>query len=120
MQRSKVVFRTLAVVALFGTAPLALGAATGHDGGSDMHGGEHDVVTHDSDHGGGGRGGMGGQGGGHEGSGRRLEDTLSRGGRPVWAQEGIPEVELGRLNMARAPAHVLMRALDEAVLRFDA
>ncbi|MGB5558068.1 MAG: hypothetical protein WBN04_08650, partial [Paracoccaceae bacterium] len=39
----------------------------------------------------------------------------SGGGKPAWAQEGIPEVELGRLSVARSPGHVLQRALDEAV-----
>jgi hypothetical protein len=34
---------------------------------------------------------------------------------PVWAQEGIPEVELGRLSVARSPDQVLDRALAEAV-----
>jgi hypothetical protein len=37
------------------------------------------------------------------------------GGKPVWAQEGIPEVELGRLSVARSPDQVLDRALAEAV-----
>ena len=32
------------------------------------------------------------------------------GGRPVWAKEGIPAVELGRLSVARAPAHVIDKA----------
>lgn len=41
-------------------------------------------------------------------------DTGSGGGKPVWAQEGIPEVELGRLSVARSPEHVLERALLEA------
>ena len=41
-------------------------------------------------------------------------DTGSGGGKPVWAQEGIPEIELGRLSVARSPEHVLARALDEA------
>lgn len=44
----------------------------------------------------------------------------SDGGKPVWAQEGIPEVELGRLNVARAPEHVLMRQLDEALASYTA
>lgn len=42
----------------------------------------------------------------------------SRGGKPVWAQEGIPEVELGRLSVARAPSHVLDKALAEALLNW--
>lgn len=41
--------------------------------------------------------------------------TGSSGGKPVWAQEGIPEIELGRLNVARSPDQVLQRAYDEAV-----
>lgn len=39
----------------------------------------------------------------------------SAGGKPVWSKEGIPEVELGRLNVARSPSHVLQRAYDEAL-----
>lgn len=37
------------------------------------------------------------------------------GGKPVWAQEGIPAVELGRLSVARAPAHVIEKAAAEAL-----
>lgn len=47
------------------------------------------------------------KGGGDHGS-------TDSGTRPPWAQEGIPHVELGRLNVARAPAHVLDRSLTEA------
>lgn len=36
------------------------------------------------------------------------------GGKPPWAQEGLPQVELGRLNVARAPNTVFERALNEA------
>jgi len=39
----------------------------------------------------------------------------TRGGRPVWAQEGIPEVELGRLSVARAPGHVIDHAFTEVL-----
>lgn len=52
--------------------------------------------------------------------GRGLEDRVYRGGRdaaggqPRWARGGIPEVELGRLNVARAPQAVRDRALIEA------
>lgn len=42
----------------------------------------------------------------------------SGGGKPVWAQEGIPEVELGRLSVARSPDQVLDRALAEALTTF--
>ena len=41
--------------------------------------------------------------------------TGSTGGKPVWAQEGIPEVELGRLNVARAPGKLLDKQLVEAL-----
>lgn len=41
--------------------------------------------------------------------------TGERGGKPAWAAEGIPEVELGRLNVARAPDRVLEQALNEAL-----
>lgn len=37
------------------------------------------------------------------------------GGKPAWASEGIPEVELGRLSVARSPDQVLDRALAEAL-----
>lgn len=40
--------------------------------------------------------------------------TGSEGGKPIWAQEGIPEIELGRLSVARSPSQVLDRALAEA------
>ena len=105
--------------------------ARGHVGGRGGHDDGHDATTHDSDHGSKGRRGGGGHGsasagrgggihgGGHD-SGRRVESIIFRGGRPVWAREGIPEVELGRLNMGRAPRFVLDRALDEAASRFDA
>lgn len=94
--------------------------------------------------GGGGQGG-GGQGGGHDADdgghgssggqkGRPAtagEDSDGKGpkagqggkgdsgGKPAWAQEGIPEVELGRLSVARSPDHVLARALAEAVANWD-
>ena len=41
------------------------------------------------------------------------------GGRPVWAKEGIPEVELGRLSVARAPASVLKHAFDEVTANWS-
>ena len=51
--------------------------------------------------------------GGGENSRKPSEGTT--GGRPGWAKEGIPEVELGRLSVARSPAHVLDHAFSEAV-----
>lgn len=47
--------------------------------------------------------------------------TGSSGGKPAWAQEGLPknsdgsEVELGRLNVARAPGKLLDKQLIEAL-----
>ena len=71
-----------------------------HDSGGDDHGSSH----------------VKGKGKGSHGGGKSGSDavTRDRGRRPVWAQEGLPEVELGRLNAARAPDHVLSRALGEA------
>lgn len=44
----------------------------------------------------------------------------TQGGKPVWAQEGIPsDLELGRLNVARAPAQVFDRQLAEALKTLD-
>lgn len=106
---------------------------TGHSGGGHSSGGHssggHDDVTHDhtdtdhgSDHGRRGRGGMQGGHGNHDiargGAGRSVEVRIFRGQRPVWAQEGIPEVELGRLNVSRAPAHVLARHEEEALASY--
>lgn len=105
----------------------------GHSGGQGGHsaGGNDDVVHDhtDSDHGSGhsGRGGPNrhgahdGQGHGHDiarGAGKSVVAKVFRGRRPVWAQEGIPEVELGRLNVSRAPARVLNRAEEEALSRY--
>lgn len=48
--------------------------------------------------------------------------TGSSGGKPAWAQEGLPqnpdgtEVELGRLNVARAPGKLLDKQLLEATV----
>ena len=93
--------------------------------------------------GGKGQGGPGGQGQGGQGQGGQggaghgassveggADDSDGRGpkygqpdggqgGKPVWAQEGIPEVELGRLSVIRSPDRVLDKALAEAVANFD-
>jgi len=65
-------------------------------------------------------------GGGHSGKGGSSDDSDAsgprankpdgtQGSRPAWAQEGLPDVELGRLNVARSPRHVLDRALSEVI-----
>jgi len=119
------------------------GGSGGHDGGS------HDDGSHDAggghdgggSHGGQGAGGQGagGQGSGGQGAGNQGgavgprgdepdsdgrgpqygKPEGSQGGKPVWAQEGIPAVELGRLNVIRSPDHVLARALAEVLVNFD-
>lgn len=43
----------------------------------------------------------------------------TQGGRPAWAGGAVDDVELGRLNVARAPGHVLDRALAEALATMD-
>ncbi|WP_071675821.1 hypothetical protein [Nioella nitratireducens] len=89
----------------------------GHDDGGHEDGG-HDAGGHEA----GGGEGAGGQGGAGNGQGGQGETGQGSGGtgagpetRPAWAGEGIPEVELGRLNVARSPEHVLDRAYDEAL-----
>ena len=72
-----------------------------------------------------GQGSQGGQGSGQGGPDADLDSkgpqaggpssSGSGGGKPAWAQEGIPEVELGRLSVARSPDQVLDRALAEAI-----
>jgi len=50
------------------------------------------------------------------GGGTAAPEPGSRGGKPVWAQEGVPsDVELGRLNVVRAPSHVIDRSLATAL-----
>ena len=95
----------------------------GHGGSGGHSGGHSDGGGHDSGHGGHSGGGSGhssasGHGHGHDtarSASRRVENRIFRGGRPIWAQEGIPEVELGRLNVGRAPPFVLARAENKAL-----
>lgn len=101
------------------------GPGEGAGGGSGGSGGGHDDGGHDD---GGHEGGQGGHNdGGHDtgdhgGEGQGQGGSAQGGGgeggmdsRPTWAGEGIPEVELGRLNVARSPDHVLERAYNEAL-----
>jgi len=61
-------------------------------------------------------GGQAGPGVDSEGQGPQAGAPSSTGGgKPVWAQEGIPETDLGRLSVARSPQHVLDQALQEAL-----
>ena len=71
----------------------------------------------------GGQGAKGGQGQGQAGPGEDSEGKgpqagnagSTRSGNPNWSQEGIPEVELGRLSVVRSPTYVLDRAYAEAL-----
>jgi hypothetical protein len=136
----KVIF-CAAIAGIIAAIPVASSVAqhsTDH-GSSGGGGGGHSAGGHDSDsHAGGshgGRKGKSGKGLPHGGAGRGrhgtgIEDKVLRSGqasaprgdgtsrsRPVWAGGGIPEdVELGRLNVARAPEKVLKKALDEAYI----
>jgi hypothetical protein len=99
----------------------------GHSDGGGHSGGHDDDGDHGSGHGGHsggdkGHGSTSGHGHGHDtarGASRSVENRIfRRGGRPIWAQEGIPEVELGRLNVGRAPPFVLARAQNKALEEF--
>lgn len=61
--------------------------------------------------------GQGGPGDDSDGQGPRAGsgNAAQGAGGPVWSSEGIPEVELGRLNVARSPDTVLARALAESL-----
>lgn len=92
------------------------GDGDSHDGGGGQGGGGHDGEDgHDGgeDHEGGGQGQ--GQGGSAQGGQDQGGQGQGGAGRPPWAAEGIPEIELGRLNVARSPEHVLDRAYTEAL-----
>lgn len=50
------------------------------------------------------------------GGGAAAPEPGTKGGKPVWAQEGVPsDLELGRLSVVRAPSQVLNRQLAEAL-----
>jgi hypothetical protein len=93
--------------------------STDHDdshesgGGHDKGGGHENGEDHEDGGGQGGHNPLGGQQGGRQEDGRGTNSGL-----PPWAREGIPEVELGRLNAARSPDRVIDRALDEAKSNF--
>lgn len=113
----------VAAVALLGSVALVVPEVAGMLG-SPAYAQEGSGGNGNGGEGGNGQGGQG-QGGEGQGQGGPGEDSDgqgpkagsggSGGGKPVWAQEGIPEVELGRLSVARSPDAVLDRALAEAV-----
>lgn len=121
------VARGAVVVALLGTAAyvvphLADGiapAASAQEGGNGNQGnggqGNSGGGQKGQDNAGQGKG-QGGPGEDSDGQGPQAGGpSATGGGKPVWAQEGIPEVELGRLSVARSPDKVLDKALAEAV-----
>jgi hypothetical protein len=90
----------------------------GAQGGQDNQGGQGQGAQGGQDNQGGQGSGQGGPDPSSDSKGPQAggpADTGSSGGKPVWAQEGIPEVELGRLSVARSPDQVLDRAYDEAL-----
>lgn len=82
------------------------GATAGSQSGGGYHGGT-DFITQ----------GQGGPDATSEGKGPKYGagDTADSGGQPIWASEGIPEGDYGRLNVARAPQHTRDQALAEAL-----
>lgn len=127
-------------IAMTVVLPTPAVAEEGHtDGGHEGGGGGHDSGGGQKGpqyQGGGERGGgHGGSAGGHDdvtvadedGEDGPSEDARGphygqpdqdepKGGPPVWAGENsvVDDVELGRLNVARSPGHVLLQALGEA------
>jgi hypothetical protein len=85
--------------------------------------GDHGAKGSNSQQGVGGRGsGQGGPSADSDAKGPRYGGEGSKptpgtqGGKPVWAQEGIPsDLELGRLSVVRAPAHVIDKSLATAL-----
>lgn len=86
----------------------------GHDDGREPKSGKGEHADDGHDGGGEGHDPIGG-----ERAGQADGDKGTRGGGPVWSKEGIPEVELGRLNVVRSPDTVLDRAFEEAKASFS-
>ncbi len=91
------------------------GGTSGHKGtkgGSDKgkgtdsgHGSKKDTVSK----------GQGGPDASSDGKGPKAGSGGTGGTKPVWASEGIPEGDYGRLNVARAPQNTRDQALAEAI-----
>jgi hypothetical protein len=118
---------------LLGSASLILTPAFAQQGGGAGQGQGSPGGNDSAGEGGPGGNDSGGQspGGSDQGQGGPSEDSDAqgpnagqpsgedRGGKPAWAQEGIPEVDLGRLSVIRSPDQVLDQALDEVIATFD-
>jgi hypothetical protein len=101
---------------LYPNASAASAQTEGGEGGGQGQGGQGQGGQGQGGHGQGGEGaGQGGPGEDSDGQGPRAGSGGNEGGKPVWASKGIPEVELGRLNVARSPNKVLDKALVEAI-----
>ena len=122
----KTIASVVAVVAVLGLSVGWVAPSLGVHGGAAMAQSSGGQGGGQGGGGHGGSGGQGGQGGAGKGQGGPGADSEGKGpqagqgtsgsrGKPAWASEGIPEVELGRLNVARSPSHVLQRAYDEAI-----
>lgn len=110
---------TLSLTALvpgLGGIAWAEGTAKGQQGSSDNQGGANSSGAGGQQSGSSQGEGQGGPSADSDGKGPQAGGSANEGGgKPVWAQEGIPEVELGRLNVARSPSKVLDQALSEAL-----
>ena len=95
-----------------GNGQMAQGPSGGQGQGQ---GGQGNQGGQDNQGGGQGQGGPGPDSDGRGPQAGNPSDS-SGGGRPPWAAEGIPEVELGRLSVARSPDQVLDRAYAEALV----
>jgi len=80
------------------------GSTSGHSDSDSSHG-KKDTVTK----------GQGEPDETSEGKGPKYGSGGKDGGKPIWASEGIPEGDYGRLNVARAPQHTRDQALAEAL-----
>ncbi|MYM57032.1 hypothetical protein [Thalassovita mangrovi] len=98
--------------AAFAASDNAGGGSSGSDDGGNQGGNDS---SGNNDSGSGPRGGAG-EPDESDGEGPQAgQPTGDQGGSPNWAEGRIPEVELGRLNVARSPSHVLDQAYTEAV-----
>lgn len=81
------------------------GSSKGKGGSESGHGTKKDLVSK----------GQGGPDESSEGKGPKAGSGGRDGGKPIWASEGIPEGDYGRLNVARAPQKTRDQALAEAL-----
>lgn len=97
------------------------GNGQGSQGGNGSQGGGSDNGGNGSQGGGSDNGGKGAPSADSEGKGPEAgsQGKPDSSGKPAWSQEGIPEVELGRLSVARSPDKVLDAALAEVLANWN-